>query len=189
MVDMKSKMICLVLLLFIALGSSVRAQSLIRFEVNNNSFGFNSNGEGDASGENNMSGSSFGQTYIYDQSSLPLTTKTLLLLDKVVANKILLANLDTSALKIIFFGKNYETKKIWRLPESAYLKDFSIQSVEFYPSEKNGSEIVPGTLIVRTSKGDIFVDLKDFSAKFMIYSKGLFQERINADEIPVKEIN
>lgn len=125
-------------------------------------------------------------TYRYGAGALDLTSETLLLFDQVLQQKILLTNLTSSSLRIVVFDKDYKIKKHVRLPLKSDISPYQFQMLEFYPTKADGDVIYPGSIIIKTVRGNIVMDLQTLSTQFLIYSKFLFDDAV--EEIPIKEI-
>ena len=131
--------------------------------------------------------------YVYPNATINMSANTALFVDRLLGYKILVTNfvLGNSAtntnIRINVLNKDLKTIKQFNFPiASSVIKSFQINSFDFYPSEYQGTKLLQGELVLRTSSGDLFVDLKELKAEFLFYSKRFFEDKDT--DIIIKEV-
>ena len=132
--------------------------------------------------------------YQYNESAVNLNSQMQTLIDQVTGYKIILTNLEggiRASSKLTSFSmsvidKDYKVLKIFKLPVTGNFYPFYVQNISFYPSKIMDSKVIHGTVVIKTTKGDIFLDLKTLNSEFIIYGKDFFENK--TEEIKVTEL-
>jgi len=106
--------------------------------------------------------------------------------DRDLDQLILITNIHSSELRIVFLKDNIAIAS-WRMPDSSLVKPFSINKIDFYPSEIDGAKTKAGSLLISTNRGDILSNLYTKETKFLQYGRELFSGRYK--DIPIIEID
>ena len=122
--------------------------------------------------------------YYYDRTVTKINTNTKTLYDAVTRYKIFLANLeggkfssnDLANFRLSVLDSKNTILKTYEVPFSLQFS-FDILSVDFYPTKIMGSKKIYGSVIIKTNRGDIFLDLKDLSCELILYGKKLFRDK------------
>lgn len=131
-------------------------------------------------------GASYSNVFTKNNSLNRFDTGTLSFYDRDLEQIILITNLYSPELRILFI-KNNKALVSWRIPNSSLVKPFSINKIDFYPSKIDNGTVKAGSLLINTNRGDILSNLYTKETNFLRYGRELYSGRHK--DIPIKEIN
>lgn len=131
-------------------------------------------------------GASYSNVFTQNNSLNRFDTGTLSFYDRDLEQIILITNLHSQELRVIFL-KNDKALSSWRIPNSSLVKPFSINKIDFYPSKIINGSVKSGSLLINTNRGDIVSNLYSRETKFLRYGRELFSGRYK--DMPIVEIN
>jgi hypothetical protein len=125
--------------------------------------------------------------YLYTGSALNIDTNVEMFYDQVLDQYVLLANLFTQNLRVIFLDKKFNVVSEVDFPEKTDALPYSLHSINFYPTQITASnKILSGKLLLETLRGNLVVDLSTKEANFIFFSKNILDRKTNST--PVVEI-
>jgi hypothetical protein len=131
-------------------------------------------------------GASYSNQFTKNNSLNRFDTGTLSFFDRDLEQLILVTNLYSPELRVIFLKDNKAISS-WRIPNSSLVKPFSINKIDFYPSEKVNGIVKAGSLLINTNRGDIISNLYTKETNFLRYGRELYSGRYK--DMPIIEIN
>jgi hypothetical protein len=125
--------------------------------------------------------------YLYTGSALNVDTNVEMFYDQVLDQYVLLANLFTQNLRVVFLDKNFNVVREIDFPEKTDSLPYNLHSINFYPTQITAAnKILPGKLLLETLRGNLVVDMGTREANFIFFSKNLLDRKSNST--PVVEI-
>lgn len=123
-----------------------------------------------------------------DEVSL-LSDDQLFVYDKEQAKFINIVNLNNpSKLRIVIMDTGLGVQQIFRPPNTSKFQAFTIESIDFYPTEITADKRRNnGFIVIKTNKGFITIDLVTHESMAFRFTQNFFEGRHG--EIPFFEIN